>query len=216
MPIMTLSGTEIVTNITPISNYKGNTVNIITIKKSPTKIDMLTRIFLSLPIELRAHTSRVAFFADLMAKKVDILPNDININVYVYSVWLGCLYHHIGESLLNENIWDFSSNSNVEKEIVLDIVRNCCERYDASGCLDKLHDENISLAARLAGLADTLDELYFNVYVNEVDIQSKIAQFFESKGESLFGTDAMKFFNASREEIFYYYAILQQKHKQGA
>ena len=216
MNIMTLKNTEIITEIIPISNKKGYSMSLVTVQNKQNaqyKMDKLTEILRGLLTEVLSHSVRVANIADMLAKQVDDIPDGLSMAAYSHSIWLGCLYHHIGESscndtdadqlpqhniaVLNKHLEIIENKSHINKDIVFDIVRNYHERSNI----------NTSLAARLAGFADTLDELFVDCFT-DIDMKiCQVEQFIQNKGEELFGSDVIECFVAVREDIYKYFAV---------
>jgi len=222
MNIMTLNYSDVVKGIIPISNIKGNRLNLITVQNKFYKIDILTKMFKNLPEEVYFHSIRVANIADILAKVVNDLPEGMDVSVYSYSIWLGCLYHHIGEGVhenigkeqtpnMNMMVLDDNRDKIFEKQyinpsIVFDIVQNCCERHDKSGYPNQLQGDSISLPAPLAGFADVMDGIFKN---KSVSVENKINEwehFVQEKGEILFGSDVIEYYEAARENIYHHLA----------
>ena len=228
MSVFILNGTEEVTEVIPISDTDGCTVDLITVRRVGYQ-DPLTRIFTSLPEEVYAHCVHSAVIVRTMAEYIKSPPEGMNRGVFAHSVWLGCLYHHLGESaggtkdkqqlpaltesILNEHLPDTGIYFNTDKNIVLDIVRHCHERFDGSGCPDGLSGDEIPLTARLCGLACVLDNLLAGkgfLAANTV----KAARYMQEKGGALFGADAINCYEQAREEIFNLY-LNQRKRLEG-
>ena len=177
-----------------------------------TNEDFLTALSRQLPKDLRAHTRRVATVANVMAEqaeKSELMP-------YTHSLWMGGFYHHIGETLeqknkeqipllneqiLRENADLLAEEQNTNVDIVLDIARHHCERVDGSGYPDGLCGNAVSLAARLVGIADKLDQFLSDKNGSLEDHVTQTLQYMETFGESLFGKDAIMCFDNAKDEI---------------
>ena len=177
--------------------------------------DPLTLLRARLPAPARTHSAHVAILADMLAEQADVL----GLLPYTRSLYLSGEYHNIGESMglarrpeqvplmseqvLRENISVLLDEPNIDADTVFDAARHHCERLDGSGYPDCLRGYEISLAARLVGLADMLDVIFtgddgrYELHANQA------LRFVRESGAALFGSDAVGCFDAAEDKILH-------------
>lgn len=122
------------------------------------------------------HSSNVARYSQLIAQEMKLKPS------HVRNIYIGALLHDIGKIGIPENILTKAGKlsdteysiikqhpvigyntlehiSAFKKGNILDIVRHHHERYDGLGYPDGLKGEQISLEARIVGIADAYDAM---------------------------------------------------------
>ena len=145
-------------------------------------------------IYTKEHSNRVASYALLIGKKLNLSENELN------TLRLGSIYHDIGKVGVSAKIvfkdtkldddeymemkkhtfigTDILSKSNTFKDII-PIVKYHHERYDGKGYPEGLKGEEIPLLTRIVSVADTFDAMTSNrVYRNALDmdfVKSEIA-----------------------------------------
>ena len=210
MAFMLLGPSEKMTEVVQISKTEGCTIELVTVKERNMLIDPLTLMFHKLPADVRSHSIRAAVVAKLLAEQAETLPKGMNMAVFSHTVWLGCLYHHLGavsrknkrqlpvltEKIIKENMLNALAGHKVDEYMMLDIARHCFERADGSGYPDKLSGRDLSLAARLVGFACALDGME-----QHENGDAQVASLLES-GCCLFGAEVMTCFEGTRDEIF--------------
>ena len=165
----------------------------------------MTCIFTALPDTIKSHCIRTSVIADFMARHTK--NNEIQ-----SAIWLGCLYHHIYENVVSENLPYEGYTQNIS-DLILNIVSTCNERMDGSGYPNNLHGEGTHLAARLTGLADTWDVITMRPGNMMANINCA-DEYMMKSGERLFGVDAMECFYAARDAIIRLYIEIQgNKHE---
>ena len=212
MSIFILNKSEELVNVIPISRTKGCSVDLITVRKAHVAItNPLTVILKSLPDHVRTHSNRSAVIAKMLAGQAENLPDGMDRQTFAHTVWLGCLYHHLGEQVLKENLSSANFYGDIDENMLLSIVSHYCERFDGSGP-NNLCGNQIPLATRLVGLADVLDNTLImnkgNATQENVPMCERIqktAQYIQENGAALFGNDAMTCFKQIQEEIFNLY-----------
>jgi len=223
MSVVVLQGSDELIGTVPISNKRGCRIELVTVRSSYL-LDPLTRILTSLPDHIRSHSVRSAIVTQILARQVNDSP--VGRDTFDCTARLGCLYHHFGESLgkprdetqipllsediLKKHLSQKALNNNIDADMLLDIVRNSCERYDGSGYPNKLKGDEISLAARLTGLACTLDRLLITNRDTMAKNTAKIAKDIQDNGMALFGADAMDCYDQTHETIVALYLNHQQ------
>ena len=136
---------------------------------------ILTAAFSQLPLHVKRHCVQVSAVAGMMAlcvRESDILPG-MTRRECADAIRFGALYHEIGayivhnyrcmyptagEQFLQEQMRDLPIAPNV-RQVVLEIVRFCCERYDGYGYPDQISGEEIPVHAAICAIANTVDEL---------------------------------------------------------
>ncbi|MFD0872424.1 Cyclic di-GMP phosphodiesterase response regulator RpfG [Chlamydia abortus] len=123
----------------------------------------------------RGHSERVAQYANLFARKMEIFSEE-ELKSYYYA----CLLHDVGKVHIRDDILMKPSNlTNEEYEIIkkhpivgaeavknieglqesIDVIRYHHERWDGKGYPDRLKGEEIPLLARIASIADAFDAM---------------------------------------------------------
>ena len=182
----------------------------------------LTVLLDFLPDAVRLHAGHVSVVAQILAKQARDMGED-----FPHLVLLGGLYHHLGEcpgfprikkqipvmseQALNKNMDALRAQAGSGADVVLDIARHHCERMDGSGYPDRLRGEQISLAARLVGLADTLDSLLCGNLTSPNGSTDRAERFISKSGIDLFGTDAITCFENERDMIYKLYLDYYQR-----
>ena len=184
-----------------------------------TKRDFLKTIMGHLPERFIKHSERVRDIVCLMAGYVpkELQPEDMGSIEYCWSLSEGAYYHDIGvylarndielrplkgEKLLREH-WqtDVISPSCM---IVLETVRDCCERVDGSGYPNALSGDKLPVHASICAIADTVD-MMMNTRPGSGNKAKSTAEYIKQNAGILFRNDAVTCFEQAWEDIFELY-----------
>jgi len=184
-----------------------------------TKHDFLKTLFNNLPERIIRHSKRVRDIVCLMAEYIpkELLPEGMDPTGYRRSLSEGAYYHDIGvflarndvecrpvkgEELLKEHFQ--TSIMSLSNMIVLEIVRDCCERVDGSGYPNALMGDEIPFHASICAIADTVD-MMMNIRSLFGNKAKKAAAHIKQNAGILFCPDAVACFEQAGEEIFALY-----------
>jgi len=146
----------------------------------------------------RGHTERVAEYATAIAEKMGLGPEEIE------NIRFGAILHDIGKLGVYEQIlWKPTALDEEEWKIVkshpetgasiltgirflekaIDIVRHHHERLDGKGYPDGLKDDELSLFARIACVADSFDAMTSDrPYRNALPVREALSQMEKKSG----------------------------------
>jgi len=164
---------------------------------------LVASAFFQLPLPLKRHCVQVGTIAGLMALHApnSEIPVDMSREDYANAVRYGSLYHDIGAYLvynqsgmypdagvrfLREQLDEVKIDP-VPRQIILETVQSCGERYDGQGYPDKLAGDNIPFHAGICAIANDIDGMIVGRHgflINAVADAKKYV--IENKGTAFF------------------------------
>lgn len=143
------------------------------------------------------------------------IPEGMTCDEYANAVRYGCLYHDIGaylvynqrqlypaagERFLREELGEDILHP-AARQVILEIVQFCGERYDGQGYPDHLTGDAIPLHAGICAIADKIDDMMFDRHGTFAAVITRAERFvYENKGTT-FSPDATGCFAASYTDI---------------
>ena len=177
----------------------------------------LATAFFNFPLALKRHCVQVGVIAGQMALHAPnaAVPAGMGRDGYANAVRYGCLYHDIGaylvynqrelypaagERFLREQLGEDTLNYTA-RQIILDLVQCCGERYDGQGYPDKLSGSQIPLHAGICAIADQVDSLISDRHRMFSAAMAEVKVFIQENSGVAFSPEAVECFTAAYAEI---------------
>ena len=189
-------------------------------------ISLPAAVFAHFPLRFKRHCVQVGAVAGLMAKYApeDAIPQGMTRNDYANAVRYGGIYHDIGaylvynqwkmypdagERFLREQISEHRDAA--ARQVILETVRHCGERYDGKGYPDGLSGGKIPLCASLCAISDVVNDIAAKRRSFITGSAVAKAEQYVQKNSEMYAPAAIRCFMDARDGIRYLYDVWRKR-----